>query len=223
MVFGPRVQQLLGLGIAVLTSSCGSTGGFLEGYGAPETQATPARADPYEALLEDLSRGSAGDAEATERALRSAAQLAATDPTARHRAAQGAAILLKARDASFFSRLSALDQGTELLDPAVGETPGDPIVRYLRAVSTFPLPSIAGRADLAKQDLDWLVAQMESGSAELDPLFDERRRALVLCMRGVQAERDDEDGRARALFEAAIELAPDSAAAARARDELAGL
>jgi hypothetical protein len=206
--------------VTALTAACGTTREPLfEGY---ETEAAGETVDADRAatlagILDDLARGSAGDGAATDRACRNAEALQASAPGPRADAALGAAVLLGARDAGLFDRLEALDRGGALLDAAADAAPDDPVVRYLRAVSTFPLPSIAGRGDQTDVDLAWLDERLDVD----DPLWTAERKARAQCMYAVVlADRGDE-GAARRRFERAIELAPDGPAGRRAADELA--
>lgn len=121
-------------------------------------------------------------------------------------ALHGAAILVDARDDFVWNQIGALDEGGERLDRAIDSAPEDRLVRFLRAVATFPLPSIAGRRDQCFEDLEGLVADL----GDSDALWTPQRQAFSCCMFATLLEQRDELDLATDAFRRARDLAPDS-------------
>jgi hypothetical protein len=55
------------------------------------------------------------------------------------------------------NKLKYLNAGLEVLDSLTAEAPDDPVVRYLRLVSTYYLPFFVDRDDTVREDLAALV------------------------------------------------------------------
>lgn len=75
----------------------------------------------------------------------------------------GSARLLAARRSSLpWNRLSAARKGLALLDRAVDVAGDDVEIRFLRGITTRPLPGFFGRARIAKSDLAFALERAEA-------------------------------------------------------------
>lgn len=92
----------------------------------------------------------------------------------------GALLLLRAKHGSWPpSRWRDARAGIAALDRAVAWAPEDPEVRYLRLVNALNLPSLFGRRETARSDLDVLAQLFASGRRPPEPILGAAERLLL--------------------------------------------
>ncbi len=151
-----------------------------------------------------------GDREALDRSLKMFQELREAKPDdARMRAYLGSAILADAADKTPLpTLLPQVNRGLDLLDAAGQAAPDDPEVRLVRGLTLFNVPKMFDRREEAEADLAWVVERMDQLVAEKK--IDPRPAASALFSQGkVLQQRGDEAG-ARAMWERAVKMAPQS-------------
>ena len=110
----------------------------------------------------------------------------------------GSAWTLRSRDLPIgLTKLSALRKGIALMDAAVAAAPDDARVRLTRAVTNVALPIFLGRRGVARQQLDELVAQVETNPEKLKPAD----RQLLYLNAGEAAQQSGDKARAAELWQ----------------------
>lgn len=176
-----------------------------------------------EAAVTTHLQGVEGNDEAAEEALQALSQLHAEEPEdVRVQAYLGSARILKAKRVFLpWEKGATCKEGLTLLDGAVSALPENEEIRFLRAVSTRPLPSFFGRSDSAARDFAWLAerapAAVDSGT--LTPLM----AAMIYLYHGDFRESESDLSRARIAWKMATEVAPDSEPARSAAQRLDAL
>ena len=129
----------------------------------------------------------------------------------------GSVLTMRARDERFpFTQMALVKKGNMTMDKAVVMATNVPIVRLRRGIASFHMPGFMKREPLAREDFAWLwskVSNDDSGLAVGD-------RQEVALRHGIYLARDRKKDEARAVFEAGIAFAPESADAAQLRKEL---
>ncbi|HSK19563.1 MAG TPA: phytoene/squalene synthase family protein, partial [Longimicrobiales bacterium] len=111
---------------------------------------------------------------------------------------EGAFTALEAKHGSWaLARFLTVRSALSLLDAAVEAAPGDLEIRYLRAVNGVHLPSLFGRGDAARRDLDFLTREIPAARAAYDAEVYSAMAELVL-------EHGSPTAADRALLHAAI-------------------
>ncbi|HSJ31812.1 MAG TPA: phytoene/squalene synthase family protein, partial [Longimicrobiales bacterium] len=111
---------------------------------------------------------------------------------------EGAFTALEAKHGSWaLARFLTVRSALTLLDAAVDAAPGDLEIRYLRAVNGVHLPSLFGRGDVARRDLDVLTRYLPRTRGTYDSVVYSAMAELVL-EHGSPAAAD------RALLHAAV-------------------
>ncbi len=78
----------------------------------------------------------------------------------------GCADLLAARRATApWTKWNRANEGLELLDRAVAAAPDDPEIRFLRGITTRPLPALFKRGEIARRDLELAMEELERARA----------------------------------------------------------
>lgn len=108
--------------------------------------------------------------------------------------------------------------GLSMLDAAVAQAPDEPEVRFLRAATDWHLPAFYHRREQSEADFAILAARA-CEDARIGTLPPELAAASLGFWGQIQADKGHGE-EARAAFEAAIQLAPQSAAAADAKERL---
>lgn len=144
------------------------------------------------------ARGLAGDEQAVVSciaALETRLAQQPHDPLAR--VYLGSAYTLRSRDLPFgFAKLRALRHGIALMDEAAAAAPENGKVQLLRAVTCEAFPAVLGRAKIAREALDDLVAAVEKNPEKLSP----SDRQLLYLNAGEAAKKAGDTARARALW-----------------------
>ncbi|MEM6552202.1 MAG: hypothetical protein AAF750_08745 [Planctomycetota bacterium] len=209
-------------GLLLLFPSCYSSpdADSLVNLAPPTASTQPADNSPFGIPTPHPRRGGAGAADAHARADAALEDLLEADPdNPLLQAYRGSSKLIAARNASF-GPVKGLHAraGGKLLNAAVKADPDNLEIRFLRGISTVNLPRIAGQYQPALNDLRMVL----DGSADaisagtLDPAF---AAAAALRLAQAEAEANQPDA-ARALYQRAIDLAPQSGAAKQARAAL---
>lgn len=162
-----------------------------------------------------------GDTQAAQEALErfeSLAQQGPDDPVVL--AYLGSAQLLEATRLFLpWKKGDACRRGLTTIDRAVGLAPENLEVRFLRATSTYALPSFCGRVEESRADLDWLGERWEHGLQEGKIT---RGMAAALLFKLGNSLRDRERlESARTAWRRAAQVAPRSEPGRRASDALA--
>lgn len=191
-------------------------------WSAPEP---PAELPPRDARLMEEARelhGLAvlGDDEAHDEAHKRFQRLLRRHPQHRRVMAwAGSSYLIKARETWWPpSKGKHAKRGVALLDQAVVQEPQDLTARWLRGVSTLPLPDRGGRRTDALADLNFVVFHARAG-LEAEALTP-RAAANAAFQLGNALEEDGDEAGAHRAWQQAIELAPQSGYAAQARAKL---
>lgn len=165
-------------------------------------------------------RGVAGDDEAAAEALERLAELHRRYPEDPQVISYlGSARVLAARRVlTPWSKGRTCRRGLALLDDAVSRAGHRPEIRFLRAVSTYPLPWFFERREQCARDLRWLAQRWEAAVREgsLTPAM----AALALLYHGEICASRDEPERAREAWETASRLCPDRGPGRRAEQHL---
>jgi len=111
--------------------------------------------------------------------------------------------------------------GLSMLDAAVTQAPDEPEVRFLRAATDWHLPGFYHRREQSEEDFSILAAHAEE-DARRGTLPPELAAASLSFWGQIQIARGDRD-KARAAFEAAIQIAPESPAGVDAKERLSRL
>jgi len=151
-----------------------ATGKFAAGAGGAEAEAAapqeaetpPPRPNEAASLVEAgakaLEKGVDGDEESVLEAIERFEEAIERDPdNARARAHLGMALVVRARDASIFKKWGAVNRGLREAEQAVDMAPQDPSVRLIRALLSYKVPGFFGRRDVARQDFEFLLGQVD--------------------------------------------------------------
>ena len=118
---------------------------------------------------------------------------------------------------AIWKKNSLSKEGIALLDGAVAAAPADLEVRFVRAVTTYRLPSFFHRKEQARSDFDLLASKvLKKQSGNLEP----RLAAASLYYHAEFLKEDSQLADARALWRQAVRLAPGTRAAREAQAEL---
>jgi tetratricopeptide (TPR) repeat protein len=109
-------------------------------------------------------------------------------------------------------------EGIQKLDRAVNAAPDDLEVRFVRAVTTYRLPSFFHRREQCASDFDLLSKQ--APQAAKDGRLEARLAAASLYYHAEFLSEASKDKDAIALWRQAVQLAPDSRAARESEAEL---
>ena len=83
----------------------------------------------------------------------------------------GSARTIQARDAIFYKKMDFLKDAEKLLDRAVELDSENPQVLLIRAITSYKLPRIFGRRDVAEADFATLIKQIESTPEAIEPFL----------------------------------------------------
>ena len=108
-------------------------------------------------------------------------------------------------------------EGIETMDAAVAAAPDDLEIRFVRAATTYGLPSFFHRKEQSEQDFAYLAKRAEQASRE--GLLEPRLAAASLYFHA-EFLRDAHRQDAVATWKKAIAVAPDSRAARDSEEEL---
>jgi len=121
----------------------------------------------------------------------------------------GSAKILKAKRALLpWQKGKLSNSGLELLDRAVELAPGDLEVRFVRGISSYPLPFFFGRGEQAAEDFDFVAGKADEAvaSGKIDPAI----AAGAFYYRGLCLDDDDRIDEARGAWAKATAIAPGS-------------
>lgn len=109
-------------------------------------------------------------------------------------------------------------EGLTLMDKAVEAAPKDLEIRFLRAATTYHLPSFFGRKQQSESDFAFLapVAPAAARNGTLDP----KLAAAALFYHGQFCAEHDRKEEARQAWRTAVGIAPDSVAGKDASERL---
>ncbi|WP_309399794.1 tetratricopeptide repeat protein [Cerasicoccus maritimus] len=98
------------------------------------------------------------------------------DPdNAKTQAMLGSNTVMKAQYVSIFSKLDYVEKGYTILDELIASDPDNPDTRLIRGINSARSPGFLGRGDVATEDFEWLLADMEKSSNTYD---DNYRRTI---------------------------------------------
>ncbi len=128
-------------------------------------------------------------------------------------------LLEASRTWAIWRKNSLSKQGIGEMDSAVQSAPGNLEVRFVRAVTTYRLPSFFGRKEQSKQDFQYLAGRAVTAahSGQLEP----RLAAASLYYHGQFLKENNKLQAAIASWNQAVALAPQSRAAQESREALA--
>lgn len=117
-----------------------------------------------------------GDGEALDQAIAVFEALVEDHPDShRARAFLGSCYVLKARDASVFTKMRWCRKGFVLLDDTVTDAPDDLDARLIRAINAAQVPGFLGRGKVADEDFAYLLERADDPALEANQ---ELRRAI---------------------------------------------
>ena len=119
-------------------------------------------------------------------------------------------------------KLTFLRDGGRLLDAAVAADPLNPAVRFVRAVDYFQLPSIFGKRQTARDDLQTLLKQAK-GEIKCPYQLDTGTAQAIYYYAGLSLKQQWLDPEAREVWQRGWKLDPSSLLAAKIHGELANL
>ena len=158
-----------------------------------------------------------GDAEALRRCESALSSLPVHD--AKVRAYRGACEMLRAKQARWpWEKGRHAEAGLRMLDAAVADAASDAEVRFVRGMTSYNLPPVFARNDLAAADLGEVAARAEAVAA--DGTLDAALAAAALYHYGELRQRAGDEAQAIGLWRRAVDLVPGSRAAVRAQNKL---
>ena len=183
---------------------------------APQTPQDPA----LEAAIALHYRGFQGEDEAAEDALEQLIRLEKAKPDDPRTVAYlgSARVLAATRMFAPWSKGKTCKTGLALLDRALELAPDDLEIRFVRAISTRPLPGFFGRADESCEDFAAVAKRLEAAvtTRELTPEV----AALALLHHGECLAASDDVRGSRSAWRRSIQLAPGEPSAKLAREKL---
>ena len=182
---------------------------------APSSQPTIAQ------VRELFYRAVEGDAEALRQCESTLSSLPVRDAKvdAKVKAYRGACEMLRAEQARWpWEKGRHAEAGLRLLDAAVDDAPSDPEVRFVRGMTSYNLPPVFARGDVAAADLGEVAARAEAVAA--DGTLDAPLAAAALYHYGELRQRAGDEALAIDLWRRAIDLAPETRAAVRSESKL---
>jgi len=203
-------RRWIGLGVFLLWLAAQPVRG---GQGADTSQA-------FRQARELHLRGAAGDEEAAEKALELLEELVRESPNDPLTLAYlGSAKLLEAKRAWLPWRKQALgEEGLGLLDQAVAGRPANLEIRFLRGMSSYPLPSLFGRGKQAAEDFAFVAER----AGRPDKGMEARVAAGACYYHGLCLEETGRGEEARAYWKRAVKLSPGSDFARAAAGKIQG-
>ncbi len=169
---------------------------LLAGVGwAAAMRACPSSDNPAAELY---ARGLAGDQQAVLKCIAELEKILAARPNDQvARVYLGSAYTLRSRDLGLGkAKLDALRQGIALMDAAAAAAPGNASVLLTRAVTNEALPIFLGRREIARAQLDELLATVQKDPAKLKPADQQ----LLYLNAGEAARRAGDQARAAELW-----------------------
>ncbi|WP_309386354.1 tetratricopeptide repeat protein [Cerasicoccus frondis] len=116
------------------------------------------------------------DEKALDKSIAIFEQILKKDPdNAKTQAMLGSNTVMKAQYVSIFSKLDYVEKGYTILDELITKDPSNPDTRLIRGINAARSPSFLGRSDVATQDFEWLLADMQEASNTYD---DNYRRTI---------------------------------------------
>jgi hypothetical protein len=119
-------------------------------------------------------------------------------------------------------KLTYLRNGGRLLDAAVLADPGNPAVRFVRAIDYFELPAIFGKRQVARDDFQILLKQVD-GEIKSPYALNTDTIQAVYYYAGLSLKQQWLDPQAKDVWERGWSLAPASPLGVKIQDELAKL
>jgi len=117
-----------------------------------------------------------GSEKALDKAIRIFGDLVKEDPNmVKAKAMLGSCTVMKAQYVSIFSKLDYVKEGYGILDEAVAADPDNPDLRLIRGANAAKSPGFLGRGDVADEDFEWLLNDVQSGVNSYD---DNYRRTI---------------------------------------------
>jgi cytochrome c-type biogenesis protein CcmH/NrfG len=132
----------------------------------------------------------------------------------------GSAYTLSSRDAwPGPGKLTYLRNGGQLLDAAVAADPTNPAVRFVRAIDYFQLPSIFGKRQVARDDFEILLQEVDGETKTSFVLSTETAQAIYYYA-GLSLEQQWQTPEAKKVWRKGLNLDPTSALGLKIQAEL---
>jgi tetratricopeptide (TPR) repeat protein len=194
---------------------------------APVTGAPSLRPDPFsDPLIQQVEarhrRAVAGDAQETKKLTADLEQWTKQQPD-NHllQAYLGSTYTLDSRDAwPGPGKLTYLRNGGQLLDAAVLADPLNPAVRFVRAIDYFELPAIFGKRQVARDDFQILLHQIDGKGKALYALNADTIQAIYYYA-GQALRQEGKKPEAREAWQRGLKLNPTSDLGVKIGAELA--
>ena len=117
-------------------------------------------------------------------------------------------------------KLTYLRKGGQWLDAAVASAPDNPAVRFVRAVDYFELPSIFGKRQIARDDFQVLLKQID-GETVTPYVLDTETQQAIYFYAGQSFYQTSQYPEAKAAWQKGWKLSPKSDLGKKISDELA--
>ena len=115
------------------------------------------------------------------------------------------------------AKLNAVNKGIAEMDKAVELAPTNVSVFVVRGITSIQLPLIFKRLPIAVNDFDHVLSSGDFHS------FNRNLQATVILWAGISYKQDHQSGKAKKMFQNAVELVPDSWVSKKATVELKDL
>lgn len=130
------------------------------------------------------------DEDALDQAIDTFAEIINDDPAMlKAHAMLGSCTVMKAQYVSIFKKMDYVKQGFGMLDEVVSDHPDDPELRLIRGINAARSPGFLGRSDVAEEDFEWLLADVQAQNNNYD---DNYRRTIYFYVGDYFLEERDE-------------------------------
>jgi hypothetical protein len=119
-------------------------------------------------------------------------------------------------------KLTYLRNGGQLLDAAVSADPANPAVRFVRAIDYFELPAIFGKRQIARDDFELLVKQVD-GEVKTPYVLNTETAQAIYYYAGLSLRQERQLAQAKTVWQQGLKLDPSSTLGQKIRAELSGM
>ncbi|MBI3813568.1 MAG: tetratricopeptide repeat protein [Nitrospinae bacterium] len=128
----------------------------------------------------------------------------------------GSAKTMVARDSwNFFTKLSKVNEGINMMDRAVSKSPDNIAIRMVRANNSLKLPGFLNRKGIAMKDFQHLATLIQMSEGVSPDL-----KAEIFYQLGMLYKSDGNESLAKEYFKKAVNVSPDSKWGIDAKKEL---
>jgi tetratricopeptide (TPR) repeat protein len=117
-------------------------------------------------------------------------------------------------------KITYLRNGGRLLDTAVAGAPDNPAVRFVRAIDYYELPAIFGKRQIARDDFQILVRQID-GEVKTPYTLNIETQQAIYYYAGRSFDQLSQYAQAKAAWQRGVQLDPTSELGVKTQAELA--